>query len=470
MINALELDSMQSFSKTHLYLSLLDLMIQNAARKQSKQGNMEQNLTASLLGDTENNAPLGLPEILKTFHHISHFIDMLLPFFELAFTDLMSAETKLVFNKGQLERRLGKSQVDLAHRLGLISQAKVRSDIGCPQNVSVSFYHKSVEELLAALYMTYGPPDTVTLFCEYCSTLEKVMETANITMFVVGLDPSLGCRICEHITNIVNSDPDITEYRRTLNIDGTGGDRVAQLYRTQCEWHRELTHVRTVTGDASPPPSLHLTDIYLLGGIFKCDSDTVGLIGELMSANRDTIVSVSLLDVDHPLHGVEQLLPQCPHLLALCIGYMSNKENYDLLVSVIPRLTQLDTVRYHGGLSDADAAHRAAVAAVMSLTQLERIELYGVCLGEDGLTVTDAMTRLRTVKLGYLYNPVSMTAGAWDRFVTGLLTLPQSVSVVLRGTDIDDGTVRRLQTSPNVTITRNEILNLEFTTVPSQTA
>ena len=127
-------------------------MIQNAARKQTKQGSTEQDLTVALLNDIENNPSthLGLPEIFKTYHLISHFIDMLLPFCELAFTDLMSAETKLVFNKGQLESKLDKSKVDLAHRLGLISQAKVRSDIGRPQNVSVSFYHKSVQELLAA--------------------------------------------------------------------------------------------------------------------------------------------------------------------------------------------------------------------------------------------------------------------------------------------------------------------------------
>ena len=43
----------QSFSKTHLYLSLLDLMIQSAARKQNKQENMDQNITASLLSDRE---------------------------------------------------------------------------------------------------------------------------------------------------------------------------------------------------------------------------------------------------------------------------------------------------------------------------------------------------------------------------------------------------------------------------------
>ena len=121
---------------------------------------------------------LSLPDILKKFQHICHVIDMLLPFCNLAYTDLLSTETKLVFHKGQLERQLGKSHVDLAHRLGLISQAKVRGKYPQP-NVSVSFYHKSVQELLAAMYMTCGPPDAVASFCDYCSTLEKVMETAN---------------------------------------------------------------------------------------------------------------------------------------------------------------------------------------------------------------------------------------------------------------------------------------------------
>ena len=464
------LDGEKSFSKTHLYLSLLDLMIQNAARKQRQQGSTERNLTVPLLIDIDNNPPThpGSPEILKTFYHISHFIDMLLPFCELAFTDLVSAETKLVFNKGQLEKQLGKSHVDLAHILGLISQAKVRSDIGRPQNVSVSFYHKSVQELLAAVYMTCGKHDAVTTFCDYCSTLEKVMETANVTMFVVGLDPSLGCRIFEHITNIVNRDPGITEYRQTFS--GTGIDRVRQLYGTQCEWYRELTHVRTVTGDTSPPPSLHVTDIYLGPG---SDSDTVRLTGDLMCTNLGTIVSVMLWGVHDSIHRVIQYLPQCRQLSALCIGYMSNKENRDLLLSVIRRLTQLTTVRYDGSWSDA-ADNRAAVAAVMSLTQLVRVELGDVSLGEDGVGVTDAMTRLRTVVLDL----VSMTAGAWDRFLSSLLSLPQSLSVVLGLTNIDEGTVKRIRTSDRVTVSeddrerdgRGRYGRLEFMTVPSQMA
>ena len=60
--------SEQSFFKTHLYLSLLDLMIQNAARKQSKQGSTEHNSTASHLSDRENN-PSSHPDMPKILKH-----------------------------------------------------------------------------------------------------------------------------------------------------------------------------------------------------------------------------------------------------------------------------------------------------------------------------------------------------------------------------------------------------------------
>ena len=63
-----------------------------------------------------------------------------------------------------------------------------------------------------------------------------------------------------------------------------------------------------------------------------------------------------------------------------------------------------------------------------------------------------------------------MKAEAWDGFVLSLLTLPQSVSVVL------DWTLRRIPTSRHVTRDDRKrdymglYERLEFTTVPSQTA
>ena len=455
------LDTKQSFSVTHLYLELIDQMIQNAAKKQRKQSSFVQTPPTSLVSDdiTIPSTQPSLPNILKKFQYIRHCIDMLLPFCELAHTDLISAETKLVFNIGQLERQLGKSHVDLARRLGLISQAKVRGKYPQP-NVCVSFYHKSVQELLAAMYMTCGPPDALTSFCQYCSTLEKVTETADITKFLFGLHPALGSRLCEHIANIVNSDPDITQYRRTLDYHSTGSRRVEQLYYRQCEWYKEMTQSRTVTGDTSPPPSLHVTDIYLL------DDYEVRLKEDLMYSHLDTIVSVQLWGGDISLDGMVQCFPQCPHLTALCIEFMDNTVNFAQTVAMIPRLTQLHTVRYRGKI-DAGVCHVQVVAAVLQLTQLRYIHLEHVRLGEDVLVLTADWTRLQSVMFVCVY----MSDRSWERFLSSLLAVQHPVDVTLCYTDIDADRVRWLQTSPHFTGVGdyNRRGDFTFTTVPPDT-
>ena len=446
-------------SMTYTYLSLVDSMIRRADEKHGLQSVLVQSLPSS---------PRNIPKVLGSFLYINSFLDALLPLCRLAYTDLVSRETKLVFQKDELETEIGRPLVEIALKVGIISQSKAPGRFH-QQNVSVNFYHKSVQEFLAAVHLTCTDTDDIR---SYCTSLDKIMDVANIIMFGITLDSSFCRNISKHVMDTVNADPDIQQFRRTF--DGEYSARVKQLYRTQCQWHRELTHIRTVTGDTSPPPSLYVTDILLY--LFS-DSDTVRLTGDLMSANLGTIVSVTLYDVRPPIHGMVQLLPQCPHLSWLCICNMSNKEDRDLLVIVIPRLTQLTTVLYvgrgftfPGGFQFDDAAaaaNSAAVAAVMSLTQLEWVRLHDVSLGDDGLKVTDAMTRLRTVEL----HGVSMTAAGWDRFVSSLLTLPQSVRLVLDLTTIDDGTVRRIQTSPRVTVTRDDGVSmgrykrLEFTTM-----
>ena len=228
-----------------------------------------------------------------------------------------------------------------------------------------------------------------------------------------------------------------------------------------------------MTGDTSPPPSLHITDIIV-------DQDKVRLAEDLTSSNPGTIVSVDLLGEHRPSHKVLQYLPQCPHLTTLCISKMSYEEDRDLLLNVIPRLTQLTTVWYLDGIgrpSDAavDRADRAVVTAIMSLTRLLHIRLWLVDLGDTGVEGTDVMTRLRTINLHHVW---MKSSEGWDRFLSSLLSLPQSVYVELSYTDIDEGTLRGMQTSPRVTITGDdrerdgddEYERLEFRTVPSQTA
>ena len=434
-------------SITFTYLSLVDSMIRLADQKCDLR---------SLLTQTCPSPQINIPDVLRSFSYIHSFLDALLPLCRLAYTDLVSGETKLVFQKDELERQIGRPLVEIALKVGLISQTKAPGRFH-QQNVSVNFYHKSVQEFLAAIHLTCTDTDDIRL---YCTSLDKVMNVANIIMFGISLDPSFCNKVSKHVMETVNTDPGIQQYRRTLHY--MINDRVEQLYLTQYEWYRELTRSRTVTGDTSPPPSLHITDIYL---DHKRDSDTVSLTGELMCVNRDTIVSVRLWYVHSPLHGVAQYLPQCPNLTALYITCISNT-NHAQIVSVIPRLTQLDTLRYNGRLTAEEDV--AGVAAVLRLTQLRCIQLARFYLGvDDVLVLTTDWTRLRTVVLF----DVRMSAGSWRGFVSSLLTVPHPVHVTLLDTNIDYDTRRRIQTSPHFTVTQDGggrwgSEHLVFTTVP----
>ena len=432
-------------SITHTYLSLVDSMIRRADQKCDLR---------SLLAQACSLPQTNIPKLLYLFSYIHSFLGALLPLCRLAYTDLVSGETKLVFQKAELEREIGDPLVEIALKVGIISQTKAKGRFH-QQNVSVNFYHKSVQEFLAAVHLTCTDTDDIR---SYCTSLDKVMNVANIIMFGIALDPSFCHGVSKHVMDIVNADPDIQQYRRTL--DDKMSDRFRQLYRTQCEWYRELTHVRSVTGDTSPPPSLHVTNICLW---LSDHDDTVRLTGELMCANRDTIVSVWMWCVEHPLHGVAQLLPQCLNLSALYITSMSNTENRSQIVAVIPRLTQLDTIRYNGR-DRVEHDYVPAVTAVLRLTQLRYIRLEYVRLGDDVLVLTADWKRLHTV---VLYK-VRMSARSWGKFLSSLVTVPHPVYITLRFTDIDAGTVGRIQASPLFTGAGryDRYTDFTFTTVP----
>ena len=435
-------------SVTHTYLSLVDSMIRRADEKYD----LKAFLTKLLPSRKEY-----LLKALSKCLYIRSFLGTILPLCRLAYTDLISDETKLVFQKDELEDKIGRPLVQLALRVGLISQSKAPGRFH-QQNVSINFYHKTIQEFMAAIHLTCTDTDDIR---SYCTSLDKVMEVNNIITFMVGIDPS-SCRgVSKHVMNIANVDA-VQLFRRTL--DKGGYKRVKQLYQAQCGWYREATYCHILTGDTSPPPILYVSDIAL---DINSDIDTVRLTEEIMYSNLDNIVSVVLICVNHPLQRILQYIPQCSLLSSLGITYMSNKEDNDQLLSVIPHLTQLDNIVYWGAaavtaadtdddwkdvLPVYDEADVKVVKAILQLKQLKRMWLMWVDLGDDGMQVTGDMIRLQEVVLGYIL----MSARSWDIFVLSFLTLRQAVDVGLEYTNIDNSTVSRILTSHQFTVTSND--------------
>ena len=106
-------------SMTHTYLSLVNSMIRRADQK------------CDLRSPLTQAAPLpqtNIPKILKSFSYIHSFLYALLPLCRLAYNELVSGKTKLVFQKDELERKIGHPLVEIALKVGVISQTKAPGD------------------------------------------------------------------------------------------------------------------------------------------------------------------------------------------------------------------------------------------------------------------------------------------------------------------------------------------------------
>ena len=344
-----------------------------------------------------------VPSILLGFEPIIDFIDILKPVGRLALQDLISEEPHLVFPRNKLEREIGQSNVELALKAGVLSQTKAPG-LSYQQRVSHSFYHKSIQEFIAALYMTCGDTKALSSFYTHCNTVDKVMELSNVIMFVCGLDPVVGCLLSQHVKNIVNGDfvfiksREFTLYRST--------ERIQELYKIQCKWFSEMKQNLSYTHNTDHTPTLHVTDVYLKSHYRgNVGVDDARVISELVSMEDNSIVSVYLQEVGiHPVRSILQHLPGCKHLIALYIMKIRDRRDVELLAEVLPQLIQLQSVVYgYSGYIYNYSEYRekypqadtAVVRAVQHLPALRRIEL-------KDITLTDTVTlplQLETVKL-----------------------------------------------------------------------
>ena len=453
-------------SMTHTYLSLLDSMIRRADEKYDLK---------SFLTKLHPSRKGNFPKALSKFPYNRSFLGSILPLCRLAYTYLISDETKLVFQKDEIEDKIGRPLVQLALRVGLISQSKAPGRF-YQQNVSINFYHKSIQEFMAAIHLTCTDTDDIRA---YCTSLDKVLEVNNIITFMTGIDPVLCCDVSKYVKGIVNTDKNIQQHRQTSH----DGDikRIKQLCQAQCGWYREAKYCQALTGDTSPHVFVHVSDIYLDN---DSDSDTVSLTEVIMYSNLDTILSVTLLFVQYrKVQTIYQYLAQCPLLSSLCITFMRNIEENDKLLSLISGLTQLDTILYFGAalttafdtavgnnLSVYDGADLKIVKAILQLTHIKRIWLWLVDLGDDEMELTGDMIRLQEVYLCCVF----MSERSWDTFVSSLRNLHQAVDLSLQETNIDDAMVSRILSSPRFKVTRNNgrkdetglYKAVEFTSVP----
>ena len=148
-------------SVTHTFLSLVEAMIRRADEKHDLK---------SLISAVNSKKQPNIPKVLAELSCVTDYIEALMPFCRLGYDDFVSDESMLVFRKNQLEKDIDPGLVQLALKIGLVNQTKAPSRFH-QQNIGISFYHLSMQELMAALYIACGSQDVMSSFIAHLSSV-----------------------------------------------------------------------------------------------------------------------------------------------------------------------------------------------------------------------------------------------------------------------------------------------------------
>ena len=325
---------------TFFYLKLIELMISRAEIKNT-------NVSRFLCEKRESpNLSLRIPGLLSEFNHVVDFLDVITPVGRLALKDLVSEDSYLVFQKCQLERNIGQTLVELALKSGILTQAKAPG-LSYQQRVSVNFFHKSIQEFMAALVICVNRQDFDVL-CQHCTTVDKVMELSNVIMFVCGLNPDVGSYLADHVKCVINADADILQYRDSLcktpmllEFSRQDQIKVKELYEIHCRFFSEMKSSLAHTPDRNHIQNVHAPDILL---DWESSSDVFEITKDLLFVENNDIVSVCLIGEycinDHILHIIPNL-PNCKDLVSLHISGNDYSDYTAELQRTLRQLSQL---------------------------------------------------------------------------------------------------------------------------------
>ena len=158
---------------------------------------------------------------------------------ELAYNDLVDSAC-LVF-KGQTLDKLGGDVIKFAINAGFICQTNV---IGSTKGeTSANFLHKSMQEFLAAFYLTCNKKVFDKFLNGHLDTIEKYINMSEVCAFLSGLKPEFGLEMSKRIVKLANADEGVRKRRRRLlNGDLTYSDTdvLHRLSYIQCKCCREF--------------------------------------------------------------------------------------------------------------------------------------------------------------------------------------------------------------------------------------
>ena len=322
-------------SMTCFFTSLVNLLIKIALDN----GRLARN-SSMRIQDTN----IVMPVLLRKHRTLKYYLPLLLELGKIAYEDLViglpkynkvknqpigntTGSKQLVFKYEDLEDRLGENMLTAGLAIGLLSQCSAPGSFD-EENVSISFFHKTVEEYLAALYISCGNEVNIDSVFGLCSSLESLMRLSSVLIFVVGLDASLGSIVSKHIAVVAGTDEDIVKYRKGYYSNDSKKSRQVQLLKVKllckivCDCFLEMKYSQELS-TVNIKTKFYVSDIYI---DLRSNSETMMSATELISEHGDGIVSLYIDDVTSLLIGKINTIPT-----AILGGFLKRTTSLQLL-------------------------------------------------------------------------------------------------------------------------------------------
>ena len=215
-----------SDSVTAIYISIMDFLFEKAYT--------ENRLSDETLEQvTEMHTLSRCPEILQGHACLYKYKHALMKLGKLAFEDLTAKETMLVFRRPEVSEKIGRHILEFALQTGILCKSSTPGNINC---VSLNFFHKTVQEFLAAFFVINDNDNKLGLLLKSYQTFDQVMRISNVLLFVCGLMPRIGLEILGQLSEFSHN----YICSEGLYFEAHTHEHIKSIFQFQCECINEI--------------------------------------------------------------------------------------------------------------------------------------------------------------------------------------------------------------------------------------
>ena len=160
---------------------------------------------------------LGMPRVLQSKGSIKQNAQILRRICPFAFDCCL--QSLYVFEDGPFGEIIGTEHIQKCLKSGLL----IKLPVFCQRSNSkrrIKFFHKTLQELLAAVWICWKDPkkhnNRLEMFLENYKTIDQILEIELILTFICGLDSKKAMSIAKHIAMTALREEEFERYRRSL--------------------------------------------------------------------------------------------------------------------------------------------------------------------------------------------------------------------------------------------------------------